>query len=113
MVCAVDCGRTVNPDIVRRQMESAIVFGLSAALYGKITLKDGKVEQSNFHDYPVLRMDEMPEVDVHILASSEAPGGVGEPGLPPLAPAVANAVFAATGRRLRKLPFEAADLKKA
>jgi len=113
VVCAVDCGRTVNPDIVRRQMESAIVFGLSAALYGKITLKDGKVEQSNFHDYPVLRMDEMPEVDVHILASSEAPGGVGEPGLPPLAPAVANAVFAATGRRLRKLPFEAADLKKA
>jgi isoquinoline 1-oxidoreductase beta subunit len=112
VVCAVDCGRTVNPDIVRRQMESAIVFGLSAALYGKITLKDGKVEQSNFNDYPMLRMNEMPQVEVYILASSEAPGGVGEPGLPPLAPAVANAVFAATGKRVRKLPIDAADLKK-
>jgi len=112
VVCAVDCGRTVNPDIVKRQMESAIAFGLSAALYGKITLKDGKVEQSNFHDYPVLRMTDMPQVEVHILASSDAPGGVGEPGLPPLAPAVANAVFAATGKRVRKLPFDAADLKK-
>jgi isoquinoline 1-oxidoreductase beta subunit len=113
VVCAVDCGRTVNPDIVKRQMESAIVFGLSAALYGKITLKDGKVEQSNFSDYPVLRMDEMPQVDVHILPSTEAPGGVGEPGLPPLAPAVVNAVFAATGKRVRKLPLDAAELKKA
>jgi len=113
VVCAVDCGRTVNPDIVKRQMESAIVFGLSAALYGKITLKDGKVEQSNFNDYPVLRMSEMPEVEVHILPSSAAPGGVGEPGLPPLAPAVANAVFAATGKRVRKLPFDAEELKRA
>ena len=103
----------MNPDIVKRQMESAIVFGLSAALYGSITLKDGKVEQSNFHDYPVLRINEMPKVEVHILASSEAPGGVGEPGLPPLAPAVVNAVFAATGKRVRKLPLDAADLKQA
>jgi isoquinoline 1-oxidoreductase beta subunit len=94
-------------------MESAIVFGLTAALYGKITVKDGKIEQSNFHDYPMLRMNEMPQVEVHILASSEGPGGVGEPGLPPLAPAVANAVFAATGKRVRKLPFDAGDLKKA
>ncbi len=94
-------------------MESAIVFGLSAALYGQITLKDGKVEQSNFHDYPVLRMNEMPLVEVHIVDSSEAPGGVGEPGLPPLAPAVVNAVFAATGKRVRKLPLDAADLKQA
>jgi isoquinoline 1-oxidoreductase beta subunit len=105
VVCAIDCGATVNPGIVKRQMESAIVFGLSAVLYGEITFKDGKVEQSNFHDYPVLRMNEMPRVEVHIVPSTEAPGGVGEPGLPPLAPAVVNAVYAATGKRLRKLPL--------
>ena len=108
VVCAVDCGRTVNPGIVKRQMESAIVYGLSAALYGEITFKDGKVEQSNFHDYPVLRMNEMPRVEVHIVPSTEAPGGVGEPGLPPLAPAVVNAIYAATGKRLRKLPLRLA-----
>jgi isoquinoline 1-oxidoreductase beta subunit len=108
VVCAVDCGRTVNPGIVKRQMESAIVYGLSAALYGEITFKDGKVEQSNFHDYPVLRMNEMPRVEVHIVPSTEAPGGVGEPGLPPLAPAVVNAIYAATGKRLRKLPLHLA-----
>ena len=108
VVCAVDCGSVVNPGIVKRQMESAIVFGLSAALYGEITFKDGKVEQSNFHDYPVLRMNQMPKVEVHIVSSTEAPGGVGEPGLPPLAPAVANAVYAATGKRLRKLPLRLA-----
>ncbi len=113
VVCAVDCGRTVNPDIVKRQMESAIVYGLTAALYGRISLKGGKVEQSNFNDYPMLRIDEMPQVEVHILASGEAPGGVGEPGLPPLAPAVANAIFAATGKRVRKLPIDAGELKKA
>jgi isoquinoline 1-oxidoreductase beta subunit len=89
-------------------MESAIVYGLSAALYGEITFKDGKVEQSNFHDYPVLRMNEMPRVEVHIVPSTEAPGGVGEPGLPPLAPAVVNAIYAATGKRLRKLPLRLA-----
>jgi isoquinoline 1-oxidoreductase beta subunit len=108
VVCAVDCGGTVNPGIVKRQMESAIVFGLSAALYGEITFKDGKVEQSNFHDYSVLRIDEMPKVEVHIVPSTEAPGGVGEPGLPPLAPAVVNAVYAATGKRVRKLPLRLA-----
>ncbi len=113
VVAAVDCGMTVNPEIIKRQVESAIVYGLSAALYGKITFKDGRVEQSNFHDYPVLRIDEMPKVEVHIVASSEPPGGMGEPGLPPLAPAVANAIFAATGKRLRKLPIDAADLKQA
>jgi isoquinoline 1-oxidoreductase beta subunit len=86
-------------------MESGIVFGLSAALYGAITLKDGRVEQSNFHDYPLLRINEMPQVEVHIASSLEAPGGVGEPGVPPIAPAVANAVFAATGARLRTLPM--------
>ncbi len=113
VVGAVDCGMTVNPEIVRRQIESAIVYGLSAALYGKITFKDGRVEQSNFHDYPVLRIDEMPKVEVHIVASGEPPGGIGEPGLPPLAPAVANAIFAATGKRVRKLPIDAGQLKQA
>lgn len=105
VVCAVDCGMTVNPDIVRRQMESAIIFGLSAALYGKITIKDGRVEQSNFHDYPVVRMNETPQVEVHIVPSVEKPGGVGEPGTPPIAPAVANALFALSGKRIRSLPL--------
>ncbi len=113
IVCAVDCGRTVNPDIVKRQMESAIVFGLTAALYGKITFKNGQVEQSNFHDYPMLRMNEMPNVEVHIVPSTEQPGGVGEPGLPPAAPAVVNAIFAATGKRIRKLPIDPGELKKS
>jgi isoquinoline 1-oxidoreductase beta subunit len=94
-------------------MESGIVFGLTAALYGAITFRNGRVEQSNFHDYPMLRMKDMPKVEVHIVPSSEPPGGVGEPGVPPIAPAVANAVFAATGTRLRRLPFSAADLKRA
>jgi isoquinoline 1-oxidoreductase subunit beta len=106
VVCAVDCGRTVNPDIIKRQMESSIVFGLSAALYGEITFNGGKVDQSNFHDYEVLRMSEMPVVEVHIVPSTEAPGGVGEPGLPPAAPALVNAIYAATGKRLRKLPLK-------
>ncbi|MEZ5704743.1 MAG: xanthine dehydrogenase family protein molybdopterin-binding subunit [Burkholderiaceae bacterium] len=113
VVAAVDCGMTVNPTIIERQIEGAIVYGLSAALYGKITLKDGRVEQSNFHDYPVLRANEMPKVEVHIVASTEKPGGIGEPGTPPIAPAVANALFAATGKRLRSLPFDFAQLKKA
>ncbi len=113
VVAAVDCGQTVNPAIIARQIEGAIVYGLSAALYGKLSLKDGRVEQSNFHDYPVLRMPEMPKVEVHILPSTEAPGGIGEPGTPPIAPAVANAIFAATGKRLRTLPFDSALLKKA
>jgi isoquinoline 1-oxidoreductase subunit beta len=105
VVAAVDCGMTVNPDIVKRQIESAIVYGLTAALYGKITFKDGRVEQSNFHDYRMLRMNEMPKVEVHIVPSTEAPGGIGEPGTPAIAPAVANAIFAATGKRIRKLPL--------
>ena len=105
VVCAVDCGIAVNPDVIRAQMEGGIGFGLSAALYGAITLKDGAVEQSNFHDYPVLRINEMPAVEVHIVASSDKPTGVGEPGVPPIAPAVANALAAATGQRLRKLPL--------
>lgn len=105
VVCAVDCGVAVNPDIVRAQMESGIVFGLSAALYGEISLKDGIVQQSNFHDYPLLRMNEMPRIEVHIVSSSEKPTGVGEPAVPPIAPAVANALFAATGKPLNRLPL--------
>lgn len=112
VVAAVDCGQIVNPEIVKRQIESAIVYGLSAALYGRISFKDGRVEQSNFHDYPVLRMEEMPRVEVHIVASSEPPGGIGEPGLPPAAPAVTNAIFAATGKRVRKLPIDPDQLKQ-
>jgi isoquinoline 1-oxidoreductase subunit beta len=105
VVCAIDCGMVVNPDTVVAQMESAIVYGLTAALKGEITIKDGRVVQSNFHDYPLLRLDEMPDIEVHIVKSSEHPGGVGEPGTPPIAPAVANAVFAATGKPVRKLPI--------
>lgn len=103
--CVVDCGLVVNPDIVRMQMESGVIFGLTAALYGEITHRDGRVEQSNFHDYPLLRMNETPTISVHIMESDEAPSGVGEPGVPPVLPAVANAVFAATGQRLRKAPL--------
>jgi isoquinoline 1-oxidoreductase beta subunit len=105
VVCAVDCGIAINPDIVRAQMEGGVGFGLGAALHGAITLKDGVVVQSNFNDYHVLRMAEMPRVEVHILPSAEAPKGVGEPGVPPIGPAIANAVFAATGRRIRSLPI--------
>lgn len=105
---AVDCGTAVNPLTIEAQIQSAIVYGLSAALYGRITLKDGRVEQSNFDSYPVLRINEMPECSVHIVPSKEAPSGIGEPGTPPIAPAVANAVFALTGKRLRTLPFDLA-----
>jgi isoquinoline 1-oxidoreductase beta subunit len=113
VVCAVDCGIAVNPDQVRAQMEGGIGFGLSAALHSAITLKEGRVEQSNFHDYPLLRISQMPQGEVHIVPSQAAPTGVGEPGVPPLAPAVANALFAATGKRLRKLPFDTAELQSA
>jgi isoquinoline 1-oxidoreductase beta subunit len=105
VVAAVDCGIAVNPLTISAQLESAIVYGLSAALYGQVTLKDGVVEQSNFHDYPVLRINDMPKVEVHIVQSDNAPTGVGEPGTPPIAPAVSNALFALTGKRLRELPF--------
>ncbi|NJR72411.1 MAG: xanthine dehydrogenase family protein molybdopterin-binding subunit [Gammaproteobacteria bacterium] len=93
IVSAIDCGLVVNPLTVTAQIEGAAVYGLSAALYGKITLKDGVVEQSNYHDYPVLRMADMPPVEVHIVASSAKPSGVGEPGTPPIAPAVSNAIL--------------------
>jgi isoquinoline 1-oxidoreductase beta subunit len=103
VVCAVDCGTVVNPDMVSAQMEGGIVFGLSA-LKGEITVQDGRVKQGNFHDYPVLRMDEMPQIEVYIMPSAEEPRGVGEMGSPPILPAVANAIFAATGHRIRRLP---------
>ena len=105
VTCAVDCGTAVNPDVIRAQMESGIVVGLSAALYGEITLEDGAVVQGNFHDYEMLRLDQTPEIEVAIVPSTAAPTGVGEPGLPPLAPALGNAIFAATGHRLRELPL--------
>ncbi|MDI3259274.1 MAG: xanthine dehydrogenase family protein molybdopterin-binding subunit [Sinobacteraceae bacterium] len=111
VVCAVDCGLAINPDVVRAQMEGGIGYGLAAALHSAITLKDGVVEQANFNTYPPLRIDEMPAVEVHIVSSAEHPTGVGEPGVPPLAPAVANALYAATGKRLRKLPFDPSELK--
>ncbi|WP_095059907.1 xanthine dehydrogenase family protein molybdopterin-binding subunit [Pseudomonas sp. Irchel s3f7] len=106
VVCAVDCGIAVNPQSIAAQMESGITFGLSFTLHSKLTLKNGQVEQSNYHDYQVLRLNEMPVVEVHIVPSSDKPGGVGEVGVPPTAPAVANAVFALTGQRLRELPLQ-------
>ena len=105
VICAVDCGTTINPDVVIAQMEGGIGYGLGAALYNAITLTGGKVDQSNFHDYKPLRIADMPRIEVHIVASSAPPTGVGEAGVPPIAPAVANAIFAATGRRIRALPF--------
>jgi isoquinoline 1-oxidoreductase beta subunit len=105
VVCAVDCGLAVNPNTIVQQAESGVVFGLSAALFGAVTIKDGKVEQSNFHDYPVVRLNQAPEVETIILPSAAHPEGMGEPATPPIAPAVANAVFKLTGKRLRSLPL--------
>ena len=112
VVCAVDCGTVVNPDTVRAQIQSAIIFGITAALYGEITLKDGRVEQANFDTYQILRMNEAPAIEVHIVQNSEPPGGMGEAGTSAIAPAVTNAIFAATGERLRKLPIDTAALKQ-
>ena len=110
VVCGVHCGRTVNPNLVAMQVESSIGLGLGAAFSGAITLKDGVVEQSNFHNYPVLRMNQMPAVEVHVVQSDDKPTGIGEPGLPPVAPAVANAIAALTGKSLRNLPFSSAGI---
>jgi isoquinoline 1-oxidoreductase subunit beta len=112
VVCAVDCGTVVNPDTVQAQVQSGIVFGATAALYGEITLKDGRVEQGNFDTYQMLRMNEAPAIDVHIVNSQEPPGGIGETGTSAIVPAIANAIFAATGKRLRKMPIDPAILKK-
>jgi isoquinoline 1-oxidoreductase beta subunit len=111
MVCAIDCGQAVNPSIVASQLEGAVAFALTAALKAEITIERGRAKQTDFIGYPPLRLDEMPAVEVHIVPSHEAPGGVGEPGVPPVAPAVANAVFAATGKRVRRLPIRPADLQ--
>jgi isoquinoline 1-oxidoreductase beta subunit len=113
VVCAVDCGTVVNPDTVEAQIESGIVFGASAALYGEITLKDGRVEQSNFDTYRVLRINEAPAIEVYIVPSREAPGGIGETATSAIVPAISNAIFAATGKRLRKMPADPSVLKQA
>ena len=113
LVAAIDAGLAVNPENVKAQMEGGAVYALTAALYGRITIDRGRVQQSNFHDYPMLRINEMPVVEVHILDSGEAPGGLGEPGVPTVAPAVCNAIYAATGRRIRTLPINRDELKRA
>jgi isoquinoline 1-oxidoreductase beta subunit len=111
VVCAVDCGMVVNPDTVAAQMQGGIVFGLTAALKAEATIKNGRVQQSNFHDYPILRIDEMPVIEVYIVPSDSKPSGIGEMGVPPIAPAIANAVYAATGKRIRHIPIKPEDLK--
>src|SRR6201984_1215819 len=112
VVCAVDCGTVINPDTVQAQGQGAIIFGLTAALYGEITLKDGRVQETNFDTYRMLRMNEAPAIEVHILQNSEPPGGMGEPGTSAIIPAVTNAVFAATGKRLRKMPVDTTALRQ-
>jgi len=112
VVCAVDCGVPVNPDVIKAQMEGGIGYGLSAVLHGAITLKDGLVDQTNFHDYIPLRISDMPKVEVHVVPSSADPTGVGEPGVPPAGPAVANAVYQLTKQRVRSLPMSQQDFQK-
>ena len=107
VTCVIDCGQIVNPRIVTSQLESGIIFGLSAALWGDVTLKNGRAQQQNFHEYRVLRLNETPQIDIYLVPSDAAPGGIGETGVPPVAPAVCNAIFAATGKRLRSLPISA------
>jgi isoquinoline 1-oxidoreductase beta subunit len=111
--CAIDCGLAVNPDGVAAQMESGIIYGLTAVFHGEISLEQGRVKQRNFHDYQILRMNEIPVINVHIVPSEEKMGGAGEPGVPPVAPAVVNAIFAATGKRIRRLPIHAEEWDKA
>jgi isoquinoline 1-oxidoreductase beta subunit len=113
VVCAVDCGIAVNPNIVAMQMESGIIYGLSAVATGVITLEEGRVKQSNFSDYPVLRMNQAPKIEVHILPSTNAPTGVGEPGTPPIGPAVANAIARLGGTAVRNLPFSSSGVNLA
>jgi len=106
VTCVVDCGIAINPDIIRQQIEGSVIFGLTAATKSKITVKEGRVEQSNYHNYPILRLNETPEIEVFIIKSDEKPGGIGEPGVPPLAPALANAMMMATGKPVRELPIK-------
>jgi isoquinoline 1-oxidoreductase beta subunit len=110
VTCAADCGQIIHPGIVEAQLSGSVVAGLTAALYGEITIENGRVKQGNFNDYRMLRMGEMPDIRVHVVQNHEEPGGVGEPGVPPIAPAVANALFALTGKRVRKLPIRAEAL---
>lgn len=105
VVSAVDCGMTVNPDTVIAQIQGGVIFGLTAVLYNEITIEHGRVQQTNFNDYRMLRMNEAPMIDVHLIKSAEAPGGIGEPGTAAIGAALANAVFSATGKRIRKLPI--------
>jgi isoquinoline 1-oxidoreductase beta subunit len=109
----VDCGQVINPDMVAAQVEGGVAFALTAALYSDIVIEKGQVQQSNFNNYPMLRIHEMPRVEVYIVPSHEVPGGMGEPSVPSVAPAVGNAIFAATGKRLRRLPFQTQELVKA
>ena len=110
IVCAVDTGFAINPDGVRAQMESGIVYGLTAALYGEISVSNGAVSQSNFHDYEMVRIDQVPDIETHIINGGGSIGGAGEPGTPAVAPALANAIFSATGTRIRQLPIKNYDL---
>jgi isoquinoline 1-oxidoreductase beta subunit len=112
VVCAMDCGTVINPDTVQAQIQSGVIFGVTAALYGEITLKNGRVEQTNFDTYQILRINEAPEIEVHVIKSAEPPGGMGEAGTSGVVPAIANAVFAATGKRLRKMPIDTDALKQ-
>jgi len=112
-VCAVDCGQAVNPDTIVAQIESGVVFGASAALWNEITFDRGRVQQNNFNDYRVMRINEAPRIEVHIIQSTDSPGGIGEPGTSAIAPALTNAIFAATGKRIRKLPINMDELKMA
>ena len=113
VVCAVDCGWTINPNTIEAQVEGGIVYGLTAAFYGEITFQNGRVTQSNFHDYSMLRIPEAPNVEVHIVPSTDNPGATGEISTPGIFSAVANAIFAATGKRIRRLPIRAAELSRA
>ena len=106
----MDCGVAVNPDTIKAQLQSGIIFGITGVLHGEITLKKGRVEQNNFYDYEMLRIDKSPKIEIEIIKSTEAPGGMGEPGTSALTPAVLNAVYAATGVRFRKTPIKSADL---
>ena len=112
VVCAVDCQTVIHPDTVTAQMEGGIIFGLSAALYGRVTMKKGRVIEENFDDYPMMSLPETPKIHVYLLPQGGRPGGVGEPGVPPAAPALANALFNATGKRIRSLPVCAYDFVK-
>jgi len=113
VICAIDCGTVVNPNTVQAQIQSGIIFGATAALYGEITLKNGRVEQTNFDSYQMIRMNEAPSIEVYVVKSSEPPGGMGETGTSAIVPAIANAIYAATGKRLRKMPVDSNILKQA